>query len=100
MRADRSDLRAAQTAQAHQCSKEGCGMTSKDGRVPDGTGLSQAEPQEGLGPTGFDPSRWNELFCALANARYALEFWEREAAVAARHGVPIPSKLHEWAVER
>jgi hypothetical protein len=31
---------------------------SKDiGRVPDGTGLSQAEPQEGLGPPGFDPSR-------------------------------------------
>ena len=27
------------------------------GRVPDGTGLSQAEPQEGLGPSGFDPSR-------------------------------------------
>ena len=27
-------------------------------RVPDGTGLSSpTEPQEGLGPTGFDPSR-------------------------------------------
>lgn len=27
------------------------------GRVGKPTGLSQAEPQEGLGPSGFDPSR-------------------------------------------
>jgi hypothetical protein len=34
------------------------GMEQDDGRVPDGTGLSSpTEPQEGLGPTGFDPSR-------------------------------------------
>jgi hypothetical protein len=32
-------------------------MEQDHGRVPDGTGLSQAEPQEGLGPSGFDPSR-------------------------------------------
>jgi hypothetical protein len=32
-------------------------MEQDNGRVPDGTGLSQAEPQEGLGPSGFDPSR-------------------------------------------
>jgi hypothetical protein len=30
---------------------------TKGGRVPDGTGLSQAEPEAGLGPSGFDPSR-------------------------------------------
>lgn len=28
-----------------------------NGRVPEGTGLSQAEPGSRLGPTGFDPSR-------------------------------------------
>ena len=32
-------------------------MTKDIGRVPDGTGLSQAEPS-GLGPSGFDPSRF------------------------------------------
>ena len=35
-------------------------MDTKDGRVPDGTGLSSpTEPQssQGLGPSGFDPSR-------------------------------------------
>jgi hypothetical protein len=34
-------------------------MEQDHGRVPDGTGLSQAEPQsaQGLGPSGFDPSR-------------------------------------------
>jgi hypothetical protein len=31
-------------------------MRTMDGRVPDGTGLSQAEPC-GLDPAGFDPSR-------------------------------------------
>jgi hypothetical protein len=31
-------------------------MTTEFGRVPDGTGLSQAEPC-GLVPSGFDPSR-------------------------------------------
>jgi hypothetical protein len=32
-------------------------MATHDGRVPDGTGLSQAEPVSRLGPSGFDPSR-------------------------------------------
>lgn len=32
-----------------------------DGRVPDGTGLSQAEPVARLGPPGFDPSRIAEV---------------------------------------
>lgn len=32
-------------------------MANDVGRVPDGTGLSQAEPSSSLGPTGFDPSR-------------------------------------------
>lgn len=32
-------------------------MEEDVGRVPDGTGLSQVEPQEGLAPTGVDPSR-------------------------------------------
>ena len=55
-----------------------------DGRVTAdaATGLSQAEPASRLGPSGFDPSRWNDLCCAMANARYALEFWEREVRVA------------------
>jgi hypothetical protein len=32
-------------------------MMTDVGRVPDGTGLSQAEPVSRLGPSGFDPSR-------------------------------------------
>lgn len=32
-------------------------MEQDYGRVPDGTGLSQAEPASRLGPSGFDPSR-------------------------------------------
>jgi transcriptional regulator with XRE-family HTH domain len=32
-------------------------MNTDNGRVPEGTGLSQAEPQERLVPSGFDPSR-------------------------------------------
>lgn len=44
-------------------------MGNDDGRVPDGTGLSQAEPQEGLGPTGFDPSRDRLAILREAQAR-------------------------------
>jgi hypothetical protein len=32
------------------------------------TGLSQAEPQGGLGPSGFDPSRWHECLAGFADA--------------------------------
>lgn len=32
----------------------------------------------GLGPAGFDPSRWSRLCTDVANARMALEFWQRE----------------------
>lgn len=43
------------------------------------TGLSSDDQaRSGLGPSGFDPSRIMELFCAVANARYALEYWDRE----------------------
>jgi hypothetical protein len=36
-------------------------MTDRVGRVPDGTGLSQAEPSSTVSAlTGFDPSRWTD----------------------------------------
>jgi len=49
------------------------------GRVPDGTGLSQAEPS-GLGPPGFDPSR----------ERTALSYWFPKVEAA---GLPVPKTV-------
>ena len=48
----------------------------------------------------FDPARWMDLYCGLANARHALEFWEREYAVAARRGGAIPRALLDCCRER
>lgn len=40
------------------------------GRMADATGLSQAEPQSGLGPSGFDPLRNAWPLCAYAPGDY------------------------------
>lgn len=47
-------------------------MTKDDGRVPDGTGLSQAEPASRLGPSGFDPSRVERMALNLRAYAYAM----------------------------
>jgi len=58
-------------------------MNTETGRVPDGTGLSQAEPQEGLGRSGFDPSRdglemvARALWLAAASCRDKEGVWLR-----------------------
>jgi len=62
-------------------------MTTDSGRVGKPTGLSQAEPQEGLGPTGFDPSRMERLTQALARVL--------AIAVGLRDDAP-PSAYRPW----
>lgn len=54
--------------------------------VPDQALVSDQASVPCPDPSGFDPSRWMDLYCGLANARHALEFWEREYAVAAARG--------------
>lgn len=53
-------------------------MTKDVGRVPDGTGLSQAEPVSRLGPSGFDPSR--KLACHDCGAPYDDPAWVEAVA--------------------
>lgn len=73
-------------------------MTSRDKGALSG---SREPSPDGLGPSGFDPARWMDLYCALANARYALELWEREYTIAAnRAGHVIPVHMAQWCIER
>jgi hypothetical protein len=68
-------------------------MDSVDGRVPAEPG-SQATPEAvPSSPNGFDPSRIMEMFCAIANARYALEYWDREVRWACGGNGELP----KWA---
>jgi hypothetical protein len=56
-------------------------MTDRVGRVPDGTGLSQAEPSSTVSAlTGFDPSR----------DKTALSYWFPKVEAA---GLPVPKTL-------
>jgi len=43
--------------------------------------------------------RMLDLYCALGNARYALELWEREY-LAVNQGRPIPVHMAQWCIER
>lgn len=52
-----------------------------------------------LAEASFDPSRWMDLYCALGNARHALEMWEREY-LAANQSHPIPVHIAQWCIER
>ena len=55
-------------------------MTTDSGRVGDADrALVSDQAAARLDAPRFDPSRLMELFCAVANARYALEYWDREA---------------------
>jgi len=68
-------------------------VTPDSGRVPLAPGSRKSSP-DGLDPSGFDPSRLMGMFCAVANARYALEQWDREA----RWATGWLGKLPAWAV--
>jgi hypothetical protein len=62
---------------------------SKDlGRVADATGLSQVEPQEGLAPPGFDPSR--ERYQIVDGIAFVTPLLEPLASFIQRRG--------EWAI--
>jgi len=65
-----------------------------------GPSSREPDPQAVPALAGFDPSRWGELWSASANARYALELWEREAVTAARHDSRFNPELLQWCLER
>jgi hypothetical protein len=77
-------------------------VTNLDGRVADATGLSQAEPKEGLGPPGFDPSRGEFLSLIDRDLRQHRVFVWAANAFGEGHARSIPQRgirLAEEAIE-
>ena len=75
-------------------------MTVESGRLTGSRPTDRASVSP-VSTKGFDPGRWMGLYCGLANARYALELWEREYTVAAKRlGHTMPEHLVDWCIER
>lgn len=71
------------------------------GRVPDGTGLSQAEPVSRLGPSGFDPSRWQPITTAPRDGPFFALNHDGEIWVARYiEGERLAFRTHQMAETR